>query len=369
MYLKQYIKKFGNLTFKERSFCDADAVILAAAVYTNLEVIAPSIHDEKSSQTTFNDISEFDMSIITAGRTLMFHNKKAIPLLKGSKRFGNIGIKYVYKVFNVDLANQFYACTYFVPDVGTVVAFRGTDITTAGWQENLNLSIKQVVFSQLDALDYLNLIAEKTEGPLYIVGHSKGGNLALYSSLHASKEIKDRLVKIYSLDGNGLKKDFNESQEYFDIKDKFKFICPYDTIVGTLMNTPNNRMVVKSKAFFVFQHDPYSWKINDDTGEFVTLPQISEKAYIRTVFFKDFLSKVSEEEKAVLITFIIEFLGGANKTIFDFFFHFGKTVRLIKMWKRLTPKQKDIVKTSIKKLKACKKQAKLARRLQKRNDN
>ena len=61
------------------------------------------------------------------------------------------------------------------------MVYRGTDLNLVGWKEDFMLSYATPVPAQTAALAYLKKAAGYTEGPLFLVGHSKGGNLALYT--------------------------------------------------------------------------------------------------------------------------------------------------------------------------------------------
>ena len=74
----------------------------------------------------------------------------------------------------------------FLLETGDIcIAFRGTDSTLVGWKEDFNMSFLPVIPSQHDALEYVEQISEHYKGRLYICGHSKGGNLAVYASAFA----------------------------------------------------------------------------------------------------------------------------------------------------------------------------------------
>ena len=44
-----YVKKFGDLSFKEKPFNDVDALILSELVYLNFDDIIPTLEDRKES--------------------------------------------------------------------------------------------------------------------------------------------------------------------------------------------------------------------------------------------------------------------------------------------------------------------------------
>jgi len=350
MYLTDYVKKFGCFSFKEKPFNDVDAAVLATAVYSNFEVVAPTIYDKGTKASTFGEISNFDFSVVTAGKITVSGNKKMIAELRKAPRFSSIGIRYVYKVLSQDFDNQFYAATFIIPDVGLFIAFRGTDSSIAGWKENFNLSTRKVVLSQLDAMDYLATVARLENGPIYLGGHSKGGNLSLYASIFVDKYVQDRIVKAYSFDGNGLNdKDVFQSNKYLSINDRFTLIRPVNSVIGQLMNNPESNLFVKSKKHYILQHDPHTWKI-DKEGRFILQSKARKASYIRHISTELWLSRIDDKSKTVLFDFLSKFLGGDDEIIFDFLSPIRKLSIYLKIRKTYNKEERKQMKRAIKDL-------------------
>ena len=97
---------------------------------------------------------------------------------------------------------------------------------------------------------------------LYLGGHSKGGNLAVYSAVKSDPSIRRRILDVYSHDGPGFLKSFFELPEYEQMKDRIHKTVPQSSLVGMLFETQEDYKVVKSRAFSLFQHDPASWVVN-----------------------------------------------------------------------------------------------------------
>ncbi|MFR5761936.1 MAG: Mbeg1-like protein [Oscillospiraceae bacterium] len=78
---------------------------------------------------------------------------------------------------------QFSALTLLLPDGTAYVAFRGTDDTIVGWKEDFNLAFLPVVPAQRMAVQTTCSRRRRrfSARPLRVGGHSKGGNLAVYS--------------------------------------------------------------------------------------------------------------------------------------------------------------------------------------------
>jgi acetyl esterase/lipase len=70
--------------------------------------------------------------------------------------------------------------------------------------------------SQQEGVSYLNAVAERFPHVLMVGGHSKGGNIAVYSSMECHPAIQDHIVGIYSHDGPGFKDEIFTSEKYAD---------------------------------------------------------------------------------------------------------------------------------------------------------
>ncbi|MBQ3814802.1 MAG: DUF2974 domain-containing protein, partial [Clostridia bacterium] len=56
------------------------------------------------------------------------------------------------------------------------------------------------------------------EGPLLLLGHSKGGNLAIYAAAEAEPDIKLRIEEIFNTDGPGFLPAFIDTPEITAIR-------------------------------------------------------------------------------------------------------------------------------------------------------
>lgn len=108
---------------------------------------------------------------------------------------------------------------------------------------------------------YLEEAAAGFEGPFYVGGHSKGGNLAVYSAMNCAPEIQDRILKIYSMDGPGFRPEVMERCGFDKISDRVVKILPNSSLVGMLFESDMHFQVVKSRTIGLLQHDPYTWLV------------------------------------------------------------------------------------------------------------
>ena len=84
--------------------------------------------------------------------------------------------------------------------------------------------------------------------------------------MNAEDEIKDRVERIYSLDGPGFPEEVVKSFEYASVSDRIVKIVPDSSVVGMVFETPERCVVVKSDVDGIMQHFAFSWQMHG--GEF-----------------------------------------------------------------------------------------------------
>ena len=188
-------------------------------------------------------------------------NRTMLRQMAEGERFSNAKVLMYRHETDLEKEKQFAAVTLLLPDGTAFVAYRGTDNTLVGWKEDFNLSFACPVPAQISALEYLLEVAQKYPLPLRVGGHSKGGNLAVYAAACAPAAIQDRIIHVYSNDGPGMDEATFQSDSYARISQKLRSIVPQSSVIGILLQHPEDYMVVKSNAFGIFQHSPFSWQV------------------------------------------------------------------------------------------------------------
>ena len=188
-------------------------------------------------------------------------NRALYERMVQGKRFRNLELNYYVNVIEERWETQFSAVTFTLGDGSRYVAYRGTDETIVGWKEDFNMAFLTPVPGQAISVEYLNRVAGRFGGPLYVGGHSKGGNLAVYSAMNCNPDIQDRILKIYSMDGPGFRPEVLRECDYGKIADRVVKILPNSSLVGMMFESGMYFQVVKSKTFGLLQHDPYTWLV------------------------------------------------------------------------------------------------------------
>lgn len=259
-YLEQVRDDFFQTPFHE-----IDALILSQMSYLNLEGIVPNLEDDSPVLPipSLYKIENFDdMVKDTLAPSL---NIKLLRRICASPRFRQVTLHAYANKYDTLTEEQFSAVTFFLPTGKTVVTFRGTDLTITGWKEDFNMLFLSPVPSQNSSVDYLEEIAQKTTGEILVIGHSKGGNLAVYSSAFCKKEIKPRIIQVYNLDGPDFPKDIVEYENYAEAEKKVIKIVPEGSFIGNIFENRIEPKIIKSYNFSLLQHDPFSWHCDEIT--------------------------------------------------------------------------------------------------------
>ena len=205
---------------------------------------------------------------------------------------------------------RFCACTFLLPDSSRVVAYRGTDLSLAGWKEDFNMAFMTVP-AQRKAVDYLARAAAAFDGPIFLCGHSKGGNLALHAACHTTGAIRERIRQVYSFDGPGVSKATLDGPGYHGIRDRVQSWVPQNSVIGMLLCYHPDYSVVKSTASGLIQHDAFTWVIRD--GRFERLKEMNVSSRLSGEALCLWLDKHTEEERRFLVEVIFQAVSSIGK--------------------------------------------------------
>lgn len=259
--IMDYISWRGDLSFEQSQFNEVDNLILACFSYVNLDGISAvtkqkgiglkKLTKEFMKLHTMKEL-EADKSFIRLAPFMMMEMAKSV-------RFGKCVVRNYVNDIVTEAEQQFAAMEIVLEDGTSYVSFRGTDDTIIGWKEDFNLSTG-VVPAQKRAIEYLQKISEHTDGMLRVGGHSKGGNLAIYGSVMC-KSAHEKILEIYSNDGPGFSREFQELPETKEMMPKIIRIIPEYSIIGTLLEHEKEPVIVASSSKELLQHDAFSWEV------------------------------------------------------------------------------------------------------------
>ena len=199
-----YLTWRGDVPFSVDPFNEVDNLVLSELAYTDFDGIVPQGGAAVSLQTVCDAF--FARHTEEELLSLRDYTAKAPLLLRGmlsGERFRDAKLSWYVNEISKDQALQLSAVTVLLPNRTAFVAFRGTDGTVVGWKEDFNFSFQSQTEGQGRAVAYLNRVGKALACPLYIGGHSKGGNLAVFAAVKASESVRGRILAVYNNDGPG----------------------------------------------------------------------------------------------------------------------------------------------------------------------
>lgn len=334
-----YIQWRGDISLLKDEFNEIDNLILSRFSYFPFDEII-----KENEVVTIKELSErFKEKDISKMPILWEDDVNLFPAMGQSKRFGEMkATKYVNKI-SIEQEKQFAAITVIMPDDTIYISYRGTDNTVVGWKEDLNMTFKSHIPSQIDAVKYLEEIAEEYPNKLRIGGHSKGGNLAVYAAVFANDTIKNRILNIYNNDGPGFNDKIIETKEYKEMIDRVNTYIPQDSIFGRLLNHEEKYTVVNSTQKGVMQHDLYSWQLLGK--KFVYLKEVTNGSKFIDKSIKAWLEQIDIDKREQVIDIIFQVINSTNaETLSDLKTHwFANAKILINSYKLIDPESKKMI--------------------------
>ncbi len=313
--LFDYVEWRGDLSFTASPLNEVDIVILSQIVLLDLTEAVPN------GETV--TLKECDKTFGTHGRKKKLgaiipeQIKDLLHAMGGTKRFSEIKLSNYVEDIDESTEIQFSALTADAEDINArFVVFSGTDDTLVGWKENFNLIFKTPTGAQLESVKYLEAVTKNFTGDVYVLGHSKGGHLALYSTAYCSDETLSKIVMGYSLDGPGLPEGGESVERLERVKDKIVSILPQGSVIGRLFEHKEHIRIIHSNAEGLFQHDAFSWEVK--RNKFQRNKDFTDSGSGVDHGMRAILSEMSEEERKIFVEGIFGMFAEAScKTLTD----------------------------------------------------
>ena len=303
--LFDYLEWRGDLTFRQVPVTMVDNLLFSCLAYVVLQDIVGGLYNGEI-KTIAESAMEFAALSEEAKNLRDKNDERIFYAMANTKRFGDLPLQYHVQQLDKAAEKQFAAITIALDDGSHFVAYRGTDYSVIGWKEDFNMTFCSGVPAQLEAVKYLNAVAERTTGPLYVGGHSKGGNLAIYAASFCTPEVQNRIVAIYNNDGPGFLEDVIASDGYQIIRARIQTYVPQASFFGLALEHEADYTVIESTERFLMQHDPYSWSVKG--AEFVYLDEVTPGGKFWDQTMHDWLAGLSKEQRASFVDAVYEIL-------------------------------------------------------------
>lgn len=328
-------------TFEEKPLTRVDSLVLAELVYPKYDRIFESYGQSLNlSKTNLNSFLDGIVSLVNQKKSSdVFLRLKFDDLLKAehfpaifgeatepskprdllfaaaaSPRFRDIQICFYISEFDPKIEKQFAAMTYILNNTTAYVAFRGTDATIVGMKEDFNMAYICPVPAQAAAAKYLDSVAPFLPPEIILGGHSKGGNLAVYSFMKCRPEVRDRIKVCYSHDGPGFREEVVDSYDFNRIRYRVQKTVPQDSIVGLLLQNHEDYQVIRSNEKLLAEHDPFTWEIVD--GDFVNVGKLSSTARYTDATLTKWVEGMSDGKRMVFIDELFRIISASNAKSF-----------------------------------------------------
>ena len=299
-----YLAWRGDIEFTQIPVNPVDALIFSTLSYIDFKDIVPD-----------NPMQSLSMAEAAAGlfslsepqnRTRVKKDLALLEAVAGSARFDNIRLSFYRSILIPEEDTQFAAMTIFLEDGSAYIAFRGTDSTLTGWKEDFNMTFQTSIPAQRLALEYVQEFAEAHPIPIWMGGHSKGGNLAVYAAAKCGELLQKRIVEVHNQDGPGFSEAMMNDPGYRAILPKLRSYVPQSSVIGMLLEHEEPYTIIKSNQVGIMQHDPYSWQVLGPNFQRVEELTADSRFLDRT--FKNWLSQMSNEERSEFFDTVFELL-------------------------------------------------------------
>ena len=281
-------------SFDDRPFCAVDSLVFAWLSYLRLPSDMPRLTDwqgldvrELLRAECYQDMID-DLWDPQGSRALL-------EAVAASPRYRGVRVCGYRAVSDVAMTEQFAAVTFRFPAGFSYVSFRGTDSTIVGWKEDFNMAFRCPVPAQESAAHYVDEVAAAIDGPLLCGGHSKGGNLAVYSAAMCSDGARNRIERAFSHDGPGFVEEFLSGDAFAGLSGRIDKTLPQSSIFGMMFETQEDYAIVESTEFSLLQHNPFSWVV--DGCDFVYRERLSAGARYVDGSIREMLLAVTPSER------------------------------------------------------------------------
>lgn len=340
-----YVDLRGDLSPIDFPYNEIDFLIFSELSYINLDEIIQldyehiiTIHDAFLAYNDFYKNTNMPLNPTIRESYTLFEK------MAKSYRYQNIQMISFVNDIDKELIKQFSAMTLILENQDMVVVYRGTDDSLVGWHEDFLMLCENVVPAQLSSVEYLKYISDfsysyslldslknkylapsffqrlkkhfqyKKQRPIYLTGHSKGGNLAMYAGCFIDSEIQKRIIQIYNYDGPGFQDEIMLSSEYKNMLPIIQSYIPHYSFFGIVLGHEENYHVVHSHYTGMLQHNGFSWEVGPYHFVEDELSCESVNFAIKVLLF---LEKLSNEDKHLFVDSMFKLFDTLNLYTFS----------------------------------------------------
>lgn len=293
--LIDYLEKVENLTFDQEPLNILDKVCINEIGYLTYEKwLTPNdlkkpiiLHDYAEGKELNPDYS----FMVTEERV------ELAEAMVRSKRFAGLHLSNYRSVLDKEVEKQFAAMIFSLPELDYhQLVFRGTDDSVIGWKEDFQLTYSREIPAHRSAMTFLEDHLPNLSGRITVSGHSKGGNLALYSAVQSSTALREKIAELLLLDSPGLMKSLLEKPSYQELKARMTVIRPQDSVVGVMLYWDRPAQLVAAEGIGFAQHNALSWEVDLAANDFAYEDQPTELSQRLEETFQEWIETLPKQQ-------------------------------------------------------------------------
>lgn len=300
-----YLQWRGDLTFRQAPVNEVDALVFSGLAYVRYGTTG---EDDIREPISLREAAEIFFSRSDCSSRVRVKND--LELLRAAaetERFGSSELWMYRDLFIPEQETQFAAMTFLLDDGSAFLSFRGTDHTLVGWKEDFNMTFQQTIPAQRLAVQYVRDVALDHGGALYLGGHSKGGNLAVFAAARSSPMIREQILGVYNNDGPGFTKYLMGDPGYLAMVPRIRTCIPQSSVIGMLLEHEEPYTVIRSKTVGLLQHDLYSWELLGKS--FIPVEEVTDSSLFIDATIKDWFAEMTNQERSQLVDVMFGLLG------------------------------------------------------------
>ena len=341
--INDYLLWRGDIPINEAfRFNEIDSIILARFSYLIFDKI--EMNKKETIESISKKMKDFENKAFRYNG-----DKELITYLGESKRFKNMIVTDYVQTNNKEMEQQFGAITIHISEEEMYLSYIGTDSSIYGWKEDFNMAFMENVPCQKEGKKYIEKIAQKyLNKKIRIGGHSKGGNVAIYSAITSSKELQNRIIKVYNYDGPGFNKNIINKYSNNEIISKIETYIPQDSIIGRLLNHKEKMTIAFSLEKGILQHDIYSWQVLKD--DLIHSEKNTDKSEDIDKTITEWIELTTNEQRKIVIDAVFELFYSTDSETFG---EMSKNIsanlpKVLKKYEEIAKEDKEMIKQMIK---------------------
>ena len=341
--INDYLLWRGDIPISPKfKFNEVDSMILARFSYLLFDRI------DMRKNETIESISQ-KMKDIPNEEFRYNGDKELITYLGQSNRFKDMEVTDYVSNNDKKSEKQFCGITIHISDKEMYISYIGTDSTIYGWKEDFNMSFMDNVPCQIAGKEYAEKVIKKyPDKNVRIGGHSKGGNVAIYSAITIPTELQNRVIKVYNYDGPGFSKNIIDKYGNEKIVNKIETYIPQDSVIGRILNHKEKITISLSNEKGIFQHDIYSWQVIKDN--LIKLNHNTEISENIDKTLTDWLENTTAEQRRIFVDTVFEIFYSTDANTFgDISKNLSTNIsKMLKKYGEISTEDKKVITNMIK---------------------